>query len=1227
MARGNRTRLALFTLTALSFHIQAANWAQTTGPQSQNVIISAIPGESYPHWTGREGMAIAISNVTDDGRPRIGNRPQLFVLGGDDHTSSYGSNGSPVDTEGGGGLRNDVWYTEAQPWSRYPDVDGDVTDFNEPVPRVRSRMKWTRKTSGRLPPAGVTYKEWVQCQDSIQGLRPGVKSLGIPPSQDLCDDPLIEPRQWVLDNMWSPRRYHQAAMYKEYIILVGGEARELEDLPHESAIGGIQDPRIEQDPFHSSWREKLVLKNDVWVSADGGSKWKLANPGCDDPQSELIPEWTITRSNLERPSTDSIAVTTKASSNCQSDNDCYGSARCRSSDPRLNEREAQDAEEQRGQGDADGEGGPIGMHSTVGLDPFAPFICVCEIFSPRKHHRMIVYDGRLYLIGGFTYTTQQSFCGKLETSRNPYESWENYDKYQHQPKAYTCGAQHRVALNDIWYTDLDVDDIGTTWLRAKVYKKDDIGWEARGSFALAKMKLHGDVALQPTFRQAGMSPNGTMCLWIIGGEGLAEQEGLAANWDPKFFNDMWFFILDHDDPDRSLLMGSEYWHSYNLTETAWAPRAGHVVAVEPAIPENNDQDRMYIHGGHNEGGVLGDVWSWGSVCETSMKPFQTNGYDEEKRCTKKQMTTQWVEDYTADSWYRMMTKTEEGSCQLFSSGEPPDYCWIKNRHITHTHATGPKNPVQYYVDGDSPLANLNKVYLPGTIYSGDGKVSIKHDDDVSMHGVEPVLIPLVTPDQLEMLEEVGLHTVSDLAHAHILKILKLRGFDYPEVEDRMEFPEVCDLKALAEAILQKCDVDVNLANFDGEELLPQNIDMQGKWHETFRDGVPHVVNSKWYGQDFTYDPTVEEPVAADIAQGCGESIENCTWDGCFPVGTVSVRTSINVFGLGDVDQVQAIRDPYRELQELHCKWNPGARYNHVGAYFDNKFYVMGGRDGYDSYRQDSWYRDDRLPVTALRVYPKSWTSDTVFRVKSDEEGCQHEYRLYNNKENVEIRRWNRFMDKIDLLWLAGENPDWESRESTGQYVIYVRSIDPAGNVDPTYDSYAPRNMYAWYYQAPDPGLLITVIVLGCVFLMLVAYAEYRRRKRKAAMQRYAIKRMRRKFKQAQKKKGGKRGKGDSDDEDGGRKKKKKKKKKKKDKDGKERKKGSKKGSRKVDEGDRKKKKATGGKPKSAKGKDRDRDRKSKQKDKDRQKSSRSGGSSKAKDKEKQKMKDKKRKTK
>jgi hypothetical protein len=59
------------------------------------------------------------------------------------------------------------------------------------------------------------------------------------------------------------------------------------------------------------------------------------------------------------------------------------------------------------------------------------------------------------------------------------------------------------------------------------------------------------------------------------------------------------------------------------------------------------------------------------------------------------------------------------------------------------------------------------------------------------------------------------------------------------------------------------------------------------------------------------------------------------------------------------------------------------------------------------------------------------------------------------------------------------------------------------------------NVYNWYYVSPTPWDIIFATIGAFVGLCIVAYFEYRRRVKKAAMERYAMKRMRRKFKAMQ----------------------------------------------------------------------------------------------------------------
>lgn len=92
--------------------------------------------------------------------------------------------------------------------------------------------------------------------------------------------------------------------------------------------------------------------------------------------------------------------------------------------------------------------------------------------------------------------------------------------------------------------------------------------------------------------------------------------------------------------------------------------------------------------------------------------------------------------------------------------------------------------------------------------------------------------------------------------------------------------------------------------------------------------------------------------------------------------------------------------------------------------------------------------------------------------------------------------------------------DWrEGGPGNGEYMLFVRAVDPAGNRDDRF--VMGVNVYRWYYVSPTPWDIIMGVVGAFLGLCIIAYFEYRRRVKKAAMERYAMKRMRRKFKAMQ----------------------------------------------------------------------------------------------------------------
>lgn len=257
----------------------------------------------------------------------------------------------------------------------------------------------------------------------------------------MCDDTSSVPGIYTAENMWSPRRNHRAVTLDERVLVLGGRAREIADIPRDRTVGGILAPRIEPDPFYSTWREPSVLKNDVWASDDEGSTWFLVNPGCQAPQAEDV-----------LAGNDAQGKAGVLANECSADDDCYGVGVCV---------------------DARGDG----RHST----------CVCPMWSPRELHAAAVHDGSVYVVGGFVSVRRSSCgdyaCGDVDAGAyRGYKSdvWRSSDGVAWDPvtleagwrgrgdhglfvysdRMYVVGGaadggDGRVSfMNDVWYADL-----------------------------------------------------------------------------------------------------------------------------------------------------------------------------------------------------------------------------------------------------------------------------------------------------------------------------------------------------------------------------------------------------------------------------------------------------------------------------------------------------------------------------------------------------------------------------------------------------------------------------------------------------------------------------------------------------------------------------------------------------------------------------------------------------
>lgn len=132
---------------------------------------------------------------------------------------------------------------------------------------------------------------------------------------------------------------------------------------------------------------------------------------------------------------------------------------------------------------------------------------------------------------------------------------------------------------------------------------------------------------------------------------------------------------------------------------------------------------MYLYGGYHDGVFLDDLWAWRLDDPTEF----------------------WRRDFTSDAYY--------------SNSDPnprvDDLVYYNN------------SPSKFYVTPDSPLSMLQRFFVPDVPPKGQGLP------------LEPRVY--LSVDKVKIMAEVGLHTIRDLANIDLYTLLKLRGFDYPQV--------------------------------------------------------------------------------------------------------------------------------------------------------------------------------------------------------------------------------------------------------------------------------------------------------------------------------------------------------------------------------------------------------------------------------------------------------------
>lgn len=211
-----------------------------------------------------------------------------------------------------------------------------------------------------------------------------------------------------------------------------------------------------------------------------------------------------------------------------------------------------------------------------------------------------------------------------------------------------------------------------------------------------------------------------------------------------------------------------------------------------------------------------------------------------------------------------------------------------------------------------------------------------------------------------------------------------------------------------------------------------------------------------------------------------------------------------------------------------CRWQIGPTSHAASIVYQNRLWIVGGIHDLNGNvtSADVWYRDAKIPRAGFKTKPSSGTWEGLFEFKCDEqysEWCRYEYRVFKGTGDEPLHVWrdwfanNGTLDFGSSWWWPMQGPNGFLPES-GMYTLQVRAVDPAGNKD--IDFIEGVNQHTWEHFAEPPWPIIFTLAFLFVAGVTTGIAYWQYLERKRALQRYAMKRMRRKFKRMQKIKAG-----------------------------------------------------------------------------------------------------------
>lgn len=126
----------------------------------------------------------------------------------------------------------------------------------------------------------------------------------------------------------------------------------------------------------------------------------------------------------------------------------------------------------------------------------------------------------------------------------------------------------------------------------------------------------------------------------------------------------------------------------------------------------------------------------------------------------------WLKDFSSQMWYR------QGNDDLLYFGP-------ENKFVSPPKQAAPQ---QFYLTAESDIRTLQRLYLPGS------HEKLKDNLDWRQGGIfeeVPERVTLMSDDEMAQMRSIGINTLEDLVEADKLTLIRLRGFDYPQVEEKV----------------------------------------------------------------------------------------------------------------------------------------------------------------------------------------------------------------------------------------------------------------------------------------------------------------------------------------------------------------------------------------------------------------------------------------------------------